>query len=75
MFRKLVTQALQEKNLTVAQLADRVGVSQSAVYAWLAEKTDSNNKNCYKPKADKLLAISKELDIPLEKLIVQEEKL
>lgn len=70
MFRKLVTQALQEKNLTVAQLADKVGVSQSAVYAWLAEKTDSNSKNCYKPKADKLLAISKELDIPLEKLIL-----
>ena len=69
MFRQLVTQALQEKNLTIAQLAEKIGVSQSAVYAWLAEKNGSNNKSCYKPKADKLLAISKELDIPLEKLI------
>ena len=70
MFRKLVTKALQDKGLTVPQFAEKIGVSQSAVYAWLTEKTDSNSKNHYKPKADKLLAISKELDIPLEKLIL-----
>ena len=61
MFKDIVLKALKEKNMSMAQFAEAIGVSASAVYAWL--------DNSYKPKADKLLEISKVLDIPLEKLI------
>ena len=65
MFKSLVSKALLDKGLSVPQFAKAVGVSPACAYAWLSD----DKKEKYKPKADKLLTISKLLDIPIEKLI------
>lgn len=56
-----VKQAMQEQNLTYYQLAQLANINHSTLYCWA--------NGDYKPKLDKLIAISKALKIPIEKLV------
>ena len=58
---ELIDKALKEKGITYCQFAEAIGVSVSAIYEW--------KKGNYKPKLDKLIAISKFLDISLDELV------
>lgn len=57
----VIEKALQKQGISLQQFADAIGVSLSAVYEWRNER--------YKPKTDKLLAISTYLNIPLDELV------
>jgi transcriptional regulator with XRE-family HTH domain len=57
----------KSKNYTLEQLAEKSGVSKS--YIWELE-----NKNPPRPSADRLLALSKPLDVTLEYLMYGEEE-
>lgn len=58
---ELIDGALKKQGISYSQLAEKIGVSANAIYEW--------RKGSYKPKIDKLKAISDVLDIPIEKLM------
>lgn len=58
---ELVAKALDEKGKSFYWLSNEIGCSPTTLYEW--------KKGRYKPKIDKLKAISNILDIPIEKLI------
>jgi transcriptional regulator with XRE-family HTH domain len=55
------SEARDAKGLNNSQVAEMAKIPSSTIYDWAASR--------YMPKADKLLAIAKVLDIPLEKIL------
>lgn len=55
------SEARDAKGLNNSQVAELAKIPSSTIYDWAASR--------YMPKADKLLAIAKVLDIPLEKIL------
>ncbi len=55
------SKARDAKGLNNSQVAELAKIPSSTIYDWAASR--------YMPKADKLLAIAKVLDIPLEKIL------
>ena len=55
------SEARDAKGLNNSQVAELAKIPSSTIYDWAASR--------YMPKEDKLLAIAKVLDIPLEKIL------